>query len=364
MVTAFSGTHHVTAPAFSVQPKPGKRPRGQACRAGFTLVELLVVIAIIGVLVALLLPAVQAARESARRMQCMNNLRQIALASHNFHDTVRRLPEAVQMSYFTAVQASKGTGQDYNQPFGPNWAGLILPFAEQSTIYQQNKFDDYRLSGSQTWRNARNLKLSMYRCPSDAAGQSPFSSAGGNWSRGNYAANAGPTWWWLTPNGLVPNAGFQSDPGWGPAGGVMSANYGARMSEIVDGTSNTLMFAEVRIGIEPRDIRGTWAMGFPGASIICAHAIGDCILPNDSTPQSDDIQDCDLFWTANLGPKDHMGCSKGWYNMQAQARSRHAGNAVNYAMCDGSIKSVMSQIDQRLWFLINSRCDNSPIDHF
>ncbi len=335
-----------------------------AWRRGFTLVELLVVIAIIGVLVALLLPAVQAARESARRTQCSNNLKQIALGAHNHHDTLGAFPEAVQMSYFTAPQGKRGTGQDVNEQFGPNWAVLMLPYVEQKPLYDSNDIDGYRKTGSQNWRNLKSVVLKTYQCPSDSGGNNvQFSGAGGGWARGSYAANAGPTWWYLTPNGQVPAGGFESDPGWGPAGAVMSANYGARMAEITDGTSNTVMFTEVRSGVEARDIRGTWAIGLPGASIVCAHAIGDCLYPNDNLPHADDIQNCSQFWTADLGPKKRMGCSNAdWYNMQAQARSLHGGNICNLAMCDGSIRGVASIVSQRAWYLMNSRCDAQPVD--
>jgi prepilin-type N-terminal cleavage/methylation domain-containing protein len=330
----------------------------------FTLVELLVVIAIIGVLVALLLPAVQSARESARRTQCTNNLKQIALAGHNHHDTMGRLPEAVQMSYFTTVQGQRGTGQDYNQPFGPNWAVLILPFIEGGSSYSNYQVDEYRKSGAQTWRGIRNQNFSFYRCPSDGRSREPFPNAGGDllWGRGNYAANAGPAWWYLTPNGTMPTAGYPGDPGWGLAGPVMSANYGAKFNDILDGTSQTLMVAEIRVGWEKRDIRGTWAMGLPGASVICAHAIGDCIVPNDDTPKSDDTQDCNLFWFAELGPKQKFGCSSdGWYNMQAQARSMHAGGIVQYALCDGSVKIVPRNVNQAIWYRVNSPNDGTAI---
>ena len=330
-------------------------------KSGFTLVELLVVIAIIGVLVALLLPAVQSARESARRTQCTNNLKQIALAAHNHHDTKNRLPEAVQMSYFTTPQGKRQSGQDYNEPFGPNWAVLVLPFIEGGNSYEQYQVDEYRKSGSQAWRGIRSSTFSHYRCPSDGRSRDPFPQAGGDWARGNYAANAGPSWWYLTPNGRIPDDGYESDPNWGKAGPVMSANYGAKFNDIIDGLSQTLIFAEIRVGWEKRDIRGTWAMGLPGASVICAHAIGDCRYPNDDLPRSDDIQDCDLFWTADLGPKNKFGCSTGWYNMQAQARSMHTGDVVMFALGDGSVRAVIRNIEQSIWFRINSPNDGIAI---
>jgi prepilin-type N-terminal cleavage/methylation domain-containing protein len=328
---------------------------------GFTLVELLVVIAIIGVLVALLLPAVQSARESARRTQCTNNLKQIALSAHNHHDTNNRLPEAVQMSYFTSPQGKIASGQDYNQPFGPNWAVLLLPFIEGGNAYEQYDVADYRKTGGQTWRGIRSSVFSFYRCPSEGRSRDPFPQAGGGWARGNYAANAGPTWWYLTPNGTVPKPGYESDPNWGLAGPVMSANYGAKFNDILDGLSNTLIFAEVRNGYVPADIRGTWAMGLPGASVICAHAIGDCRFPNDDLPASDDIQDCDKFYFDDLGPKHKFGCSKGWQNMQAQARSMHTGGVVIYALGDGSVKAVIRNIEQSIWFRLNSPNDGVAI---
>src|SRR6188508_849764 len=125
-------------------------------RRGFTLVELLVVIAIIGVLVALLLPAVQSAREASRRTSCTNNIRQLELAAHNFADTRGNFPVGVQIA-----QAPPNGDQNmlsvYRTPgFGPNWAVLKLPYYEQKNLYDNNAagINNYMVSNGsdQTWR--------------------------------------------------------------------------------------------------------------------------------------------------------------------------------------------------------------------
>src|SRR5437016_7573832 len=105
---------------------------------GFTLVELLVVIAIIGVLVALLLPAVQSAREASRRTACTNNIRQLGLAAHNFADANGKFPVGVQIAQ-VPVQGDQNMLSAYRTPgFGPNWAVLMMPYYEQGSLYAQN----------------------------------------------------------------------------------------------------------------------------------------------------------------------------------------------------------------------------------
>src|SRR5690349_15267926 len=127
---------------------------------GFTLVELLVVIAIIGVLVALLLPAVQAAREAARRMKCQNNLKQFGLALHNYHDTFGRMPAAYYRAWPTSVGSTFGTP-------GWGWGAMILPRLEQQALYDTMSVNTQQLNGAAATKVPAQTSLAMFRCPSD-----------------------------------------------------------------------------------------------------------------------------------------------------------------------------------------------------
>ena len=135
------------------------RPRG------FTLVELLVVIAIIGILIALLLPAVQAAREAARRMQCSNKLRQIGLAMHNYHDTHRVFPPGA-IAFVDSCPPSGYRAQDQ----GPPWSVLILPYIERMSLYQDFDFSgtfSARLSDNGSNQALQFTPMATFQCPSD-----------------------------------------------------------------------------------------------------------------------------------------------------------------------------------------------------
>src|SRR3954471_1009571 len=203
-------------------------------RRGLTLIELLVVIAIIAILIGLLLPAVQKVREAAARMTCSNNLKQIALACHGYHDAQGTLPPA----YY----CGPGIGWNNDSNCGPSWAILILPHIEQDNLYKlvsgsvQNYQSWVKGSGGgndQGWRGIRNVTVKPYLCPSEGFKDVPGSQVGGSWARGNYAANMGPGDPGSAANGGSPIYGIS---GYGniAAGGVMCVNWGATLTQLAN----------------------------------------------------------------------------------------------------------------------------------
>jgi prepilin-type N-terminal cleavage/methylation domain-containing protein len=334
-------------------------------RRGFTLVELLVVIAIIGVLVALLLPAVQAAREAARRSQCGNNMKQLGLAAHNFADTNNsRLPPFVQIINPPAP-AQTSTLSAYRTPgFGPNWMVLMLPFIEQRPLYEANSMGINNFVASagvdQSWRNVRTVKIKNLLCPTDLNSVRPFSLNDGNWARGNYAANGGPSWLSFAVDGASQSVAF--------GGGCFAINKSPTLQEIsnADGTANTIMIHEIRQGLAENDRRGVWAMGLGGSSVTGAFSQGDATVPNDTAEKSDDIENCsDVRTTLGVGNtglgKLRMGCSfdngpNNWPNWQAQSRSLHPGG-IQACFADGGVRFIPNHIAQTVWQAICGRND-------
>lgn len=341
-------------------------------RRAFTLIELLVVIAIIAVLIGLLLPAVQKIREAANRMSCTNNLKQIGLAAHSYHDANNQFPPAVRMPY--AIESNDPLTGGSANPFGPNWAIFLLPYIEQQNLYSQanpgsypgttnlTNFAAYNLS----WRQVRGVKVKTFLCPSDSGQDTLFTDSAGRpseagWARGNYACNGGSA---DTDHHIRGNNGVPQDPYPGLSKGpVMSIDFGCRLGDMPDGTSTTFLFHEVRIGVNSLDKRGTWALGMPGASIVCAGRSGNP-TPNNMLDEADEIEGCDGFWYAGIGTRDGMGCRKGAnnYGMAAQARSRHSGG-VSSCFADGHIQFVKDTISERTWVLLQSRNDGQIPDN-
>lgn len=212
----------------------------QKRQVGFTLVELLVVIAIIGVLVSLLLPAVQMARESARRTQCSNNLRQLGIAAHTFHDTMGFLPPAF-------------IGDNSDTPNGfATWAALILPYIEGSNQYAQwdvrYRVGDQNAAATQT-------QIKTYICPSrplPVLSVSDFSAAGGSLS--DYAASFGSEANYTSSNGaLIPNTPYVAQDSAGKWY-VTQWSGQTRLADLTDGTSSTFLFGEKHV--RPSSLRG------------------------------------------------------------------------------------------------------------
>ncbi len=345
--------------------------RALRIRRGFTLVELLVVITIIGILVALLLPAVQAAREAARRLQCANNLKQLALGLHTYHQSNRIFPPGMTFPPGETYQTSTN--------FGPNWVMLILPCIEQSALLAAFNLA-VPISNSAN-RDQRGTSLALLLCPSDAGKGVKYAGAAGegdNWARGNYAANGSGG----TLGNAYPNVGVwsQTSPGWADRRlrGVMGPNLAVGIEEIRDGTTNTILIAEVRIGLNDKDPRGVWAMGTAGASsLYCFGSVSDDNGPNVANDYSDNIKGCDYLRGTSPGVtvllQEKMSCYPTFTNDSATTRSRHPGG-VQLALCDGSVRFISDFIEvigsvsdwpwptDSVWDRLISSADGKPVD--
>lgn len=345
-------------------------------RSGFTLIELLVVIAIIAVLIGLLVPAVQKVREAAARNTCANNMKQIGLALHAYHEANKRFPPSLEVA--NAKSATSDLASTYRNPgFGPNWAVYILPYIEKADLFKLASPATFKASAGkdQTWRSVIAYEIPTMLCPADGMNNSvPFTLNNGPWARGNYAANAGGGWYQWT---LFGKSSSNASSATNNVGGPMGINWGGKLPQIsrLDGTSTTILVNEIRAGLTDKDRRGVWSMGVCGSSVTAALAVGDSVAPNDNLDCSDDTENCSdvrkqLGYTGScnstkMGTATRMGCSldngpNNWPNWQANARSRHSGG-VNTCFCDGSVRFIYDRINTGVWGAINSRDDRIAV---
>jgi prepilin-type N-terminal cleavage/methylation domain-containing protein/prepilin-type processing-associated H-X9-DG protein len=326
-------------------------------RLGFTLVELLVVIAIIGVLVALLLPAVQAAREAARRSQCANNLKQSALAMHNYHDTYNKLPGGVG-----AFGCCWGT-----------WQVRVLPFLENSNLSNIYRNSDGNDATGPRYAGAVNLpvvrtRVKVWHCPSDQA-SSPSNQVTSN----NYGVNYGNTSFYqrdLPHGSSTPTVRFLGAPfsayeksttgsDDGPVNAAQAATwiptYGRPigMNEILDGTSNTLMMAEV---IQGKGLDGRGFSWWGGASGFVTF-----LAPNSSEP--DVITGAWCLSNQNTNPPCTLTSTTSRPRMMG-ARSLHAGRGVQVSFCDGHVAYVPKTINYNIWQGLGTSQGSESVTNF
>lgn len=308
-------------------------------RSGFTLVELLVVIAIIGVLVSLLLPAVQSAREAGRRTSCVNNLKQLALAMHNYHDANLRLPPSSVVN-----PGASPYGGSFNQNSGKmfSWAVHLLPFIEKGNAYDQIDLTQPVLSQSDA---ALELRPSYMVCPSDDTARGAFYqdatyTNNKRLAKGNYAAYVSPF-----------HVELQEE-----YPGALVAHRPHTFADILDGTSNTFVLAEIRTRDVLVDQRGAWMLGWNAASLLAfdMHSSGSPYSPspgslgwtqwpnNKKGPNMDTLYNCQNPAQAQA---QGMPCmtQPGWDS--SAPRSRHM-NLVNVAFLDGQVRGIRDNVDE------------------
>jgi len=317
--------------------------KAQVRKQGFTLIELLVVIAIIAILIALLLPAVQQAREAARRTQCKNNLKQLGLAMHNYHDTHNKFP----------MQSGLAVAGQQNWEAGIHRKGStlvqLLPFIEQAPLYGRIDFNgDVDAWFSNAANGVRALNIPAYLCPSDtitvntnlahtnylvSMGHQRMSDNGG-WCANRYPGNT---------LGTGADIGHGTTLDMGRISGVFARSAAsARMRDITDGLSNTILMGESRPNCNDHGASGWW-----NANSVFALAT--------TAPIN--------FNTCQGKPGYAANTCNAWNNWQTSMgiKSLHTGGA-QVLMGDGSVHFISENIDYRNLQLLGDRRDGQVVN--
>ncbi len=324
--------------------QPTHRPRGNT-GSGFTLVELLVVIAIIGLLIALLLPAVQAARESARRTQCLNNLKQIGTGLHNYHGVRGEFPAGNFAVVAGVCTGAHLTSDEHPSQDHVNWAILLLPYLEQEQLFAQYDFSTYNEAPEN--RLVREGLPPSYACPSDEGldeltmpgfGPAAEFDLAVPYRPGSYRAVSGRS----DGGQFLDYSNVTNYPNeWrGPIHivGILDLQT-ERMTNITDGTSSTLMVGESTTR-SSREYRTFWAYSHAYFSL-------SATTPQPRTWQGD-LDRC----KTTAGKGFSKPCFRGW------GSNHPAGNC--FAACDGSARLISLDIDPDTFAAMGSIAGDDP----
>jgi prepilin-type N-terminal cleavage/methylation domain-containing protein/prepilin-type processing-associated H-X9-DG protein len=361
-------------------------------RRGFTLIELLVVIAIIAVLIALLLPAVQAAREAARRIQCVNNLKQLGLALHNYHQINNVFPMAASSQLYNSGTSTSPSSFYYQA--SQNWSAhsALLPQLEQTTIYNSINYCmgiDEGGGGSICWltnSTAASNSIKAFQCPSDPlAGASPYTSPVSGRDSNNYFVSVGTSTYFTNTNTLITTLSNQ------PSSGVFTWQNAYGIAAILDGTSNTIAMAEGVI--DPGNKVANQA--FIGMQNVSSIPVAALLQDASSNPAItlQGLAACTAAWTGTTAItfNDQRGAmwahggfaqtmfntvvppnSTQWqwsycdlynasaYGTYANSNSYHPGGA-NILLADGSVRFIKSAINQPVWWALGTRAGGEVI---
>jgi prepilin-type N-terminal cleavage/methylation domain-containing protein/prepilin-type processing-associated H-X9-DG protein len=337
----------------------------KTARRAFTLIELLVVIAIIAILIALLLPAVQQAREAARRTQCKNNLKQIALATHNYHDIHNQFPPSIGWG------RNPGGGDDVHRAWSDKV--FLLPQLERGSEFAG--LDYFQPPYTHWWRGG-NLTLSgrlpVFNCPSDQPNQN---GPDGNFS---YAISNGV----MRFNGISGwegrHNGFASYTSYQPGG---HNNQPVNFATIIDGTSNTACYSEfgkTTFVPQPYGPRGMQIKTWVADGGTHRDLRQRCLALTDSADNGGGrhhMRGAGWSWSFvggagayahNMNPNETscFGFQGDWFGSTLNSASSYHTGGVQVALCDGSVRFVSDNIDNETWVRLGCRNDGQVLGEF